>query len=302
MFQWIRSFLTGRRQRDSVNGSTSDWTEVKSGVPQGSVLGPILFVVFINDLPQVVSSLCSMYADDTKVYRKVDSDKHREQIQSDLNCLVEWADKWQLRFNADKCKVLHLGKKNPKFSYSMRQHGSDQTVSLQVTEVEKDLGVNIDKDLKFSKHIEIEVNKANRLLGLIRRSYEYLDAESMKLLFISLIRPHLEFCNAAWSPQSEKDKKLIEGVQRRATKVIPGLKNFDYEKRLEKMKLPSMSYRRLRGDLIEVFKYTHGLYMLEFSFLEKEVRTNTRGHNFKLKKHRCNTNQRQNFFFATCGG
>ena len=109
------------------------------------------------------------------------------------------------------------------------------------------------------QHIETQVNKANRLLGLIRRSHEQLNAESMQLLFVALVQPHLEFGNVVWSSRLEKDKKCVEGVQRRATKIIPVLKDLMYEQRFEKMKLPSMCYRRLRGDLIEVFRYTHNV-------------------------------------------
>jgi hypothetical protein len=293
VLQWIRDFLVGRRQRVSVNGTVSDWAAVRSGVPQGSVLGPVLFVAFINDLPDVVSSLCSMYADDTKVYGAAEN---VSKLQDDLDRLVDWADTWQLRFNADKCNVLHLGKINKQQSYDMRKHGSSDKKTLGKSSLEKDLGVHVDKDLRFSQHIETQVNKANKLLGLIRRSYEYLDGESMKMLFIALVRPHLEFGNVVWSPKLEKDKHLVESVQRRATKIIPGLKNKTYEERLKHMKLPSLSYRRLRGDLIEVYKYTHGIYKIPNKLLELETRNNTRGHAYKLKKLRCNTTLRQHFF------
>jgi hypothetical protein len=103
-------------------------------------------------------------------------------------------------------------------------------------------------------------------------------------MFIGLVRPHLEFGNVVWSPKLEKDKHLVESVQRRATKIIPGLKNKTYEERLKHMKLPSLSYRHLRGDLIEVYKYTHGIYKIPNKLLELETRNNTRGHAYKLKK------------------
>ena len=119
-------------------------------------------------------------------------------------------------------------------------------------------------------------------MGLTRRFYEHLDAESMQLLFVALVRPHLEFGNVVWSPRLEKDKKLVEGVQRRTTKIIPGSKGLTCEQKLEKRKLPSMCYRKLRGDLVEVFKYTHNIYKLTYSLLE--TRTNTRDHSYKLKK------------------
>jgi hypothetical protein len=297
VWRWVKDFLVGRRQRVCVNGSLSDWASVRSGVPQGSVLGPVLFVAFINDLPDAVSSAstCKMYADDTKVFSVIDTPDDSHALQKDLDSLVDWADQWQLKYNADKCHVLQMGNQKDKHSYEMRKHGSESRTALQESVLEKDLGVNVDNELKFSRHIEIQVNKANKILGLIRRSFEFLDAKSMRLLFIALVRPHLEFCNVVWSPRLEKDKKLIEGVLRRATKVIPGFKDVSYEQRLEKLKIPSMTYRRVRGDLIETYKYTHGYYRNENVFT-LDTEKNTRGHQFKLKKPRCRTSQRQHFF------
>ena len=293
---WIKDFLVGRKQRVNIQGSVSEWAQVKSGVPQGSVLGPVLFVSFINDLPDAVNSLCSMYADDTKVYRKINNLQDRNMLQEDIDKLVDWADKWQLRFNAGKCNVLQLGKNNHNFEYDMRNHGTTTKSKLNTSKIEKDLGVYVDSELKFSQHVENQVNKANKILGLIRRSFEFLDAETMKLLFSALVRPHLEFSNTAWSPMLEKDKALIEGVLRRATKIIPGLKDLPYEQRLKAMKLPSMSYRRIRGDLIETYKYTHDLYNVSSNLFEFNKCDRTRGHNFKLVKPRCMTSLRQHFF------
>ncbi|KAK6171921.1 hypothetical protein SNE40_018342 [Patella caerulea] len=168
-------------------------------------------------------------------------------------------------------------------------------IPLESTDLEKDLGVNIDPSLTFSSHIEGQVNKANRIIGLIRRSYEHLDGDSFRRLFTALIRPHLEYCNVDWAPRLEKDKKLIEGVLRRGTKLIPGLKDLSYEKRLEKLKLPSMAFRRARGDVIEAYKYTHGLYKTD-QILELDTDKTRRGHSYKLKKRHCKTATRRNFF------
>ena len=292
---WIGDFLSERKQRVKVNGTLSGWGDVISGVPQGSVLGPVLFVIYINDLPDVVNSLCSMYADDTKVYRSVSTDKDIECLQKDLDSLVDWADKWQMRFNAEKCKILRMGTINKKHEYSMRKHGSVDRVNLESSRVERDLGIYIDSDLKFSKHVETQVNKANRIVGLIRRSYEHLDAESLRMLFVALVRPHLEFANVVWSPRFEKDKNLIESVLRRASKCVPGLAKLSYEERLRRLGVPSMSYRRIRGDMIETYKLVHGFYDCQ-SPLEYNKQCTTRGHQFKLKKNHCNTNLRQAFF------
>ena len=294
VLDWIKAFLTDRRQRVSVNGVKSDWSPVTSGIPQGSVLGPCLFVIFINDLPEVTRSVAQMFADDTKLYRKILGPEDQQQLQQDIDSLSHWSDIWQLKFNAKKCKVLHLGKNNPNYSYSMATDNA--TANLETTDLEKDLGVNVDPDLKFSRHIEIQVNKANRILGMIRRSYTFLDGDSLKRLYIALVRPHLEFSNVVWSPRYVKDKKLLEGVQRRATKLVPELKELSYENRLHKLNLPSLCYRRARGDAIEAYKYTHGFYSVNDELLPKDPGTVTRNHGFKLTKRRPNFAPRANFF------
>ena len=187
-----------------------------------------------------------------------------KKLQQDVDRLTDWSNNWQIKFNTGKCKVLHIGKKNPKNTYTMRKSNSVDRVILETTVLEKDHRVNVDPELKFSKHAEIQVNKADKIprkiLGMIRRSYEFLDVDTMKRLFVALVRPHLEFSNVAWSPKLAKDKNLIERVQRRATKLVPELKHLPYEDRLKRMKLPSLCYRRARGDMIEVYKYTHGYY------------------------------------------
>ena len=296
LLDWISDFLIGRRQRVKVNNSYSEWSSVTSGVPQGSCLGPVLFVIYINDLPEVIHSLCQLYADDTKVYSKVDNEEMKEKLQRDLDNLVMWANKWQLRFNEDKCHILHMGHSNHNYSYYMNKSDSSEKVELADSEYEKDLGVLVDCELSFSKHIQTQVNKANRLVGLIRRSFTHLDKECMKLLFTSIVRPHLEFTNFAWSPVYQKHIDLIEQVQRRATKVIPGLKNLSYEQRLSAMDLPSLRHRRKRGDLIEAYKYTHELYNVNKSMLPLEANRRTRGHLYKVIKRSCNLNLRKNFF------
>ena len=236
-----------------------------------------------------------MYADDTKVSSTVEIESNIQDLQKDIDRLVDWADKWQLRFNSDKCKVIHLGRNNPSHEYTMRLHHSHERKVLDTSKLEKDLGVLIDEELNFSKHIEAQVAKANRILGLIRRSYRFLDGESLRYMFTSLVRPHLEFANVVWSPRYQKDKNLIEGVLRRATKLVPGMTALPYEERLRKLNLPSMQYRRDRGDMIEVYKFTHDLYDAR-SPLTPENDTRTRGHMYKLKKLRVNKGIRQGFF------
>ena len=150
-----------------------------------------------------------------------------------------------MKFNVGKCKVLHLGRRNPRYEYNMGD------LTLETATEEKDLGVIIDEKLKFDKHTEAQVNKANKVLGLLRRSFETLDKETLVWLFKALVRPHLEYCNTVTYPVYEKDAKLLEGVRRRATKMVTEMKNYDYATRLKKLALPSLSYRRKRVDMID---------------------------------------------------
>ena len=144
---------------------------------------------------------------------------------------------------------MHLGKSQGGFKYTMTK--DDHPIELEITTLEKDLGVHVDPSLTFSAHC---------LLGLIRRSYTYIDGDSLVKLLTALVRPHLEYANAVWYPVYKKDSTLLENVQRRATKLVPGLRDEPYETRLQQLKLPSLQYRRVRGDMIELFKHITGTY------------------------------------------
>ena len=148
--------------------------------------------------------------------------------------------------------------------------------------------MNINVQLKFSKHIEIQVNKAEKILRLIRRSYELLDGDSLKKLFIALVRPQLEYSNVVWSPRYIKDKTLMERVQHRATKLIPDLKEIPYETRLKKLQLPSIYYRRARGDMIKVYKYMYNKYDVDTSSLfDRDQDSHTRGYPYITTFTKC---------------
>ncbi len=221
-----------------------------SGVPQGSVLGPLLFIIFINDLINNLPAGCNckLYADDTKMISIIKCKEDYEKLQIALDKLIEWSEKWLLKFNNDKCKVMHVATNNREYEYVME-------TKLLSKNLEKDLGVFVSKNLKWNHHIDYIVNKANRILGMIKNSFSYLDTNSMKLLFTSLVRPHLEYAAPIWNPSSIGIGKIkqIENIQRRATK-IPELKGLTYTERLFVLNLPSLEKRRLRGDLIEFFK------------------------------------------------
>ena len=282
MINWIEKWLIDRRQRVVVDGEVSNWKSVLSGVPQGSVLGPILFLIYINDLDDDITSKVLKFADDTKVFRKIKSDADRQHLQDDLNKLIEWSEKWQMLFNFGKCKCLHTGHGNENAQYTM-----GGTV-LNTTVKEKDLGLTISADMKVSEQCGIAAAKANQILGLIRRNIVYKEKELIIPLYKTIVRPHLEYCIQAWRPYRKKDIDMLERVQRRATKMIPKLRNISYEMRLKECGLTTLETRRLRGDQIEVFKILNGYENIDRNifFTVKEGRR-TRGHGVALAKKQC---------------
>ena len=288
---WIEQWLTDRRQRVVVDGEVSNWKSVLSGVPQGSVLGPILFLIYINDLDDSITSNVLKFADDTKLFRKVNTDGDKQHLQNDLDRLVKWSEKWQMLFNFGKCKCLHTGHRNLNVNYKM-----GDTV-LGTTVKEKDLGVTISADMNVSEQCGIAASKGNQIIGLIRRNITYKGKKLIIPLYKAIVRPHLEYCIQAWRPYRKKDIDTLERIQRRATKMIPELRDLSYEERLKECGLTTLETRRLRGDQIEVFKILNGCENIDrnmFFSLKKDSRT--RGHEVKLVKDQCRLDIRKNSF------
>ena len=288
---WIEQWLTDRRQRVVVDGEVSNWKSVLSGVPQGSVLGPILFLIYINDLDDSITSNVLKFADDTKLFRKVNTDGDKQHLQNDLDSLVKWSEKWQMLFNFGKCKCLHTGHRNLNVNYKMGDTVLDTTVK------EKDLGVTISADMKVSEQCGIAASKGNQILGLIRRNITYKGKKLIIPLYKAIVRPHLEYCIQAWRPYRKKDIDTLERIQRRATKMIPELRDLSYEERLKECGLTTLETRRLRGDQIEVFKILNGYENIDrnmFFSLKKDSRT--RGHEVKLVKDQCRLDIRKHSF------
>jgi len=200
---WLKAWLSARQQLVCVNGQKSSWKAVSRGVPQGSVLGPILFQIFINDLDSTLISSILKFADDTKLFGRVNTDIDREVLQRDLHHPTEWSEKWQMQFNTlntAKCVIMHFGSSNKEFDYYM-----DNQKLAAIKEV-KDLGIAITGTLKPGTQCQQAYAKASRALGLIARSISYKSPEVLLKLYKTFVHPHVEYCVSAWSPYYGKDK------------------------------------------------------------------------------------------------
>ena len=291
LLKWIESFLSNRHHRVCIRGTTSTWKPVHSGVPQGSVLGPLLFLVYINDLTKDLESSASLFADDAKIYRAIKSQEDYEALERDMVRIENWSKTWLLSFNVNKCKTMHIGYNNVKQDYNLNGR------TLAKTEAEKDLGVLVSSNLKPSNHVAVVAARANSRLGIIKRNFEYLDKEMLRTLYLSLVRPLLEYAVQSWSPYLQRDIDTIEKVQRRATKLVPELSNMPYEQRCKELNIQTLKERRIRGDMIEVYRILNGYDDIDPRKFFKLSNRTSRGHSLKLQyPDHWRTQVRANFF------
>ena len=291
LLNWVKSWLSNRRQRVGLEGEYSEWATVLSGVPQGSVLGPILFLIYINDIDVDLISTIFKFADDSKLLNCVNSLQGIEEIRRDLRRLENWASDWQMQFNIDKCSVIHLGKNNPNSRYTLCNK------EIKSTTNERDLGVIVDSSMKFSEHCNAIARSANATLGMIKRNIVSRNKNIITKIYKALVRPKLDYCVQGWRPYLRKDIDQLEKVQRRATKLISECKGLNYSQRLELTGLTTLEKRRDRGDMIEVFKILKGFNKVDSSkFFKLSENTKTRGHTMKLVKTRTRLDCRKYFF------
>ena len=251
---WIEDWLTGRTQCVQIQGEKSGECSVESGVPQGTVLGPCLFSVYIDDLEGELKQrrldvLIKKFADDTKGAKVIKGPEDRIKMQEALDCLCDWADRWGMSFNFSKCKVMHVGKKNPRYEYFMRG------TQVSTTEEERDVGVLISSNLKPSAQCSKAACTAKSVLNQLQRNFHYRDRITFLKLYKQYVRPHLEFSVPAWSPWLAGDREVLEKVQEKAVKMVTGLKAVSYEDRCAELGLETLQVRRERLDMALVHKY-----------------------------------------------
>ena len=305
LLKWIGGFLIGRRMCVSVSGARSSARPVMSGVPQGSVLGPLLFIVFVNHLPSFLKNQSKMFADDMKIYLKVRRGsgnqvaEDRSSCQHDIDELHREAVSWGLDFNVRKCVTM-------RFRRGVDDLGSLAAYSvndsdLAVVESTSDLGVLVDSSLKFHAHVRQIVAKAWGLANNLLRSTLCRSKEFMCNLYVAHIRPLLDFSSAVWNTGYLGDSRLLESVQRRWTKHIDGMGDMSYGDRIICLNLYSVKGRLLRADLIKYFKIFNNLSVISPSDLfVLSPTTHTRGHRFKILKPHVSLESRRRFFSVRC--
>ena len=292
LYLWIEAFLTNRSQSVKINSFLSTPCPVSSGVPQGSVLGPLLFCCFINDVTDQLDPTAStkLFADDIKLYTSF-SNIAPSILQSQLDIIQSWSSLWQLRISHSKCNILTIGPHQQPTNFVI------DNIHIAQADHVCDLGVTIDSQLKFRKHISNIVSKANQRKSLILRSFLSRNPANLIRAFKVYIRPLLEYASTTWSPSFITDILLLESVQRDFTKRVPGCSHLSYTERLSFLKLPTLEHRRLMADLIMVYNIlTHNTFINNSPFT-LNPNNHLRGHPLKLSVPITKTNTHKSIFF-----
>ena len=298
VWNWLQAYLTNRTQCVSINSAISTPLPVKSGVPQGSILGPLLFLLFINDLPDLIMSRVLLFADDAKCYRSITSITDCLKLQEDLNSLSLWSSTWSLHFNPQKCSVLsfHPSHSEAKFNHP---YYMDSTI-VQIKSTPRDLGVVMSENLQWSEHYQSMLAKAYKLLGLIRRVFASTYCPlAKKVLYISLIRSKITYCSPVWHPYLLVDIRTLESIQRRATKFVLNDFHSSYRHRLTELHLLPLMLIFEINDILFFLKQLkspseHFNISTLVSFCSGQTRSAT---HFKMKIPSTTTNSSRNMYF-----
>ena len=268
--RWIESFLSKRKQSVLLDGTRSSEADVLSGVPQGTVLGPLLFLAFINDLPESTrNSDARLFADDCLLYRHIASKNDSALLQQDLTALERWEETWQMTFHPAKCTVIRISTNRRQIintSYQLHGH------TLEVVDSSKYLGVTISEDLTWRKHIDDTATKANKTLGFVRRNLSECTSQVKSVAYTTMVRPTLEYSSTVWDPHLTSDVHTLEQVQRQAARFV----HRNYTQRtpgcvtsmVQSLGWESLQQRRYMDRLSMLFKIQHGLVDISPEFVQ----------------------------------
>ena len=258
----IQGFLSGREQCVAVNGTKSTWSPVLSGVPQGSVLGPTLFLVYINDIVTDVKSTLRLFADDSILYREIKDANDQSILQDDLNKVFSWADQWQMSFNASKCEALRLTNKTDPWDYTYRVDGHH----IESTSSHKYLGVTITQGLDWKEHIQNITSSARSTLAILRRNLSSCSQDVKSRAYKALVRPKLEYSSAVWNPYQKDHEDKLEGVQNQAARFV--CNNYDrtasVSSMVQSLEWDTLATRRLVNQCSMFYKIRNGLVNIPF--------------------------------------
>ena len=291
---WIESFLSDRSQRVVVEGEQSDPAPVTSGVPQGSVLGPILFLVFINDLPKCVGSSCRLFADDTIVYKEISSPADSAALQQDLEALQRWEERWGMSFNPSKCNTINITRKDDPIVtvYTLKNE------PLENVKVASYLGVQISRDVSWHSHVAKITSKGNKSLGFVRRNIRTTSEATKTLAYQTLVRPSLEYASCVWAPHLKHLREGVEKVQRRAVRYVCGI--FEQQAPITDTQTAlgwdTLEQRRLKAVVTMGYKIINDLVAVPSTQLKPNTR-GTRGHGKKFHQIYAGTNYYKFSFF-----
>ena len=288
LLNWLLSFLSNRSQFVSIGGAASELSAVTSGVPQGTVLGPTWFLIFINDIcdtSEGLDILYKLFADDLKIYALCDGHCHSPTLASALLRIEDWCTTWQLPLALDKCITIHFGKRSNQAVTPSSLNYYLFLSPIASSRCVKDLGVLIDDQLKFDAQVASVVNKALTRSRLIFRCFSSRNKSLLLKAYITYVRPLLEYCNVVWSPRVGYLSDKVERVQRFFTKRIPGCWYLPYSSRLSLLGLQTLESRRSISDHVICYKIVHGIYDSPITRLfHRKPSLRTRGHDLRLQE------------------
>ena len=254
----LHNFLTKRKQVILANGVKSKSSEVKSGVPQGTVLGPVLFLILINDIDADINSIVSLFADDTRIAKQIADEEDVESLQSDLNRLYSWQVQNNMQFNGGKFEILRYGK-NTTLKESTSYFTPNYEEIIEEKECLRDLGIIMSNDCSFSSHVEAVCSQVRKKSGWILRTFQSRETTLMKFLWKTLVQGHIDYCSQLYFPTKSSDMEKVENLQRTFTSKIPEVRSLNYWERLAHLKIYSQQRRMERYRVIYAWKILEGL-------------------------------------------
>jgi hypothetical protein len=294
---WINSFLSHRQQQVVLDGKTSSPAPVTSGVPQGTVLGPLLFLVYINDLPGRVSSTARLFADDCLLYRTISSEEDSIALQQDLDRLQEWEQDWLMMFNPDKCEMIRITNKRKVITWSYAIHGQ----TLKQTNKAKYLGVTLDNTLSWNSHIDATAKKANTTTAFLRRNLSHCPQNIKATCYKTLVRPQLEYASSVWDPHTKANISKLENCQRRAARFCTG----DYRHTssvtamMEALSWDTLEARRQQTKAVMMYRVINSLVDIRAHHILIPAGVHTRGHANKYLQPFTSVNSYKYSFFPS---